>query len=249
VQPVFAQNVNFIQVTDVHLTKDNAHYLKDFVDEINQKYTNLDFVVFTGDNIDKANQSDLDLFLNIIKNLKFKTYVTVGNHDLFQNKNMTGNYYMTRVRNILGNYHPAKTNYVFRQGNLVFIVMNGVKEIIPGPNGYFKEDELIWLDGQLTKYRDKKVVILQHFPLLGTKSQSANLYKREEYLKVLNKHNNVVTVISGHYHYNKEEKINEVYHIITQKFSDNTYYKLISIDDEDRFIYTTLIDKSDIFTD
>lgn len=29
--------------------------------------------------------------------------------------------------------------------------MNGVKEIIPGPNGYYRESELQWLDKMLSK--------------------------------------------------------------------------------------------------
>lgn len=50
-----AQNVKFIQVTDVHLTQVNKSRLETFVSNINQKYSNkgIDFVVFTGDNIDK----------------------------------------------------------------------------------------------------------------------------------------------------------------------------------------------------
>ena len=183
-----------------------------------------------------------------------KVFVTVGNHDLLLSREMTADYYMKRTRKILGNYHPSSANYIFKKGNLVFIAMNGVKEVIPGPNGYYKESEIIWLDRQLTKFKNKKVVILQHFPLLDTNSskgdsKSAGLYKKESYFNVLNKHNNVIAVVSGHYHNNREEKINNVYHIVTEKFSDNTYYKIISINDEDGFIYTTLVDKSSICAD
>ena len=166
-----------------------------------------------------------------------KVFVTVGNHDLLLSREMTADYYMKRTRKILGNYHPSSANYIFKKGNLVFIAMNGVKEVIPGPNGYYKESEILWLDRQLTKFKNKKVVILQHFPLLDTNSKSAGLYKKESYFNVLN------------YHNNREEKINNVYHIVTEKFRDNTYYKIISINDEDGFIYTTLVDKSSICAD
>ena len=247
--PVYAKNINFIHVTDVHLTQANAHYLKEFTNEINNKYQDFDFVVFTGDNINRADRNDLDSFLNIIKDINLKVFVTVGNHDLLLSRDMTADYYMQRTRKILGKYHPSSANYIFKKGNLVFIAMNGVKEVIPGPNGYYKESEIIWLDRQLTKFKNKKVVILQHFPLLDTNSRSAGLYKKESYFNVLNKHNNVIAVVSGHYHNNREEKINNVYHIVTEKFSDNTYYKIISINDEDGFIYTTLVDKSSICAD
>lgn len=43
--PGYAKSVKFIQVTDVHLSQDNAKSLEDFVNDINSKYTDLDFVV------------------------------------------------------------------------------------------------------------------------------------------------------------------------------------------------------------
>ena len=67
-----AENVKFIQATDVHLTKNNTLYLEDFVNEINKNYNDLDFVIFTGDNIDKPKIEDLQTFLGIIKKLKVK---------------------------------------------------------------------------------------------------------------------------------------------------------------------------------
>lgn len=246
----YAKDVKFIQVTDVHLTKDNAKYLQDFVDDLNsQQHNDLDFIVFTGDNIDKADKNDFDIFLSIISKLKTKTYITTGNHDLAKNKEMTSLYYMKRAKKVLGKYHPSTANYVFKKDNIVFIAMNGVKEVIPGPNGYYKEPELIWLDKQLTKYKNNKVVILQHFPLLDTKPKSATLHKKELYLDVLNKHDNVLAIVSGHYHCNREEKIGNVYNIITPKFNNNTCYKLITIDENENFVYTNLIDKNEKWDD
>lgn len=238
-----AKDLQFIQVTDVHLTQQNAKYLKDFVQEINSKYTDIDFVVFTGDNIDKANPEDLLLFLKIIKHLNARPYVLVGNHDLFKYKNLTKDTYMSMVRKELGYYHSDKANYVIKKGNIVFVSMNGVKQIIPDPYGYFREDELEWLDKTLTKYKNKKVVILQHFPLIDSKSTNHNLYKKEEYERILSKHNNVISIISGHYHKNIEQRDGNIYHIVTKNFANNTCYKLIEID-KDNMIYTYLIDKS-----
>lgn len=241
--PVYAGKVKFIQVTDVHLTQNNYQYLKDFADEINTKYSDIEFVVFTGDNIDKPEENDLNLFLEIIKNLKVKTYILPGNHGLSKTKNLTSEKYMQLVRKKLGAYHSSKTNYVFKKEDIVFITMNGVNEIIPGPNGYYKERELLWLDKMLTKYAGRKAVILQHFPLLDTAVKSHSLYKKDMYLEILEKHSNVIAVISGHYHQNREEFYDNIYHIITKNFSNNGYYKIIEIDDG--FVYTYLIDNKD----
>lgn len=75
-----AQNVKFIQVTDVHLTQANKSRLETFVNDINQKYSNkdIDFVVFTGDNMDKARIDDLDLFLHTIKKTEFQNLYHFG---------------------------------------------------------------------------------------------------------------------------------------------------------------------------
>lgn len=189
----YANDVNFIQVTDVHFTKSKTEYLKQFVDEINDsQLKKVDFIVFTGDNLDKANPQDLFLFLDIIKELKPKTYVLPGNHDLYSSRNMTKNNYMYLVKKKLGIYHSNKPNYVIKKGDLVFVTMNGVKQVIPGPNGYYKNEELMWLDKTLTKYANKRVVIFQHFPLLATNVRSHKLYRKEDYEQVLKKHNNVI---------------------------------------------------------
>lgn len=243
--PCLAKNPKFIQVTDVHLTQNNADYLKQFVDNANQNFKNLDFIVFTGDNIDKANPEDLKLFLKIIKNLKVKPYVLVGNHDLFKSHNLSKEKYMHLVRKELGFYHSNKPNYVFKKKDIVFIAMNGVKEVIPGSNGYYREDELFWLDKMLTRYSNKKVVILQHFPLLDTKAKNHSLYRKEDYEDVLKRHSNVISIVSGHYHENIEQKDGGIYHIVTNRFSNNTYYKLIEIDSDNDMIYTFLIDNSE----
>lgn len=237
----FAHMIKFIQVTDIHLTQENKKYLDEFVAEINEKYPDLDFVVFTGDNIDKANVNDLETFLNSIKKIKTKKYVLIGNHDVFKNQGLDKKLYMKLVRKELGRYHSDKPNYVFKIKDVIFIAMDGTKEIIPGQGGYYKDYELQWLDKQLDKYKNKKVVILQHFPLLETNSRVHKLYKRENYMEVLNKHNNVIAIISGHYHENREEFQNNVYNIITKKFLNNNYYKIIEIDSEVPMVYTRLI--------
>ena len=171
--------IKFIQVTDIHLTQNNKKYLDEFVSEINSKYNDLDFVVFTGDNIDKANVKDLETFLQSVKKLKVKKYILIGNHDVFKSQGLDKNLYMKLVRKEIGRYHSDKTNYTFKVKDVVFIVMDGVKEVIPGQGGYYKDEELQWLDKQLYKYKNNKVVLLQHFPLLDTQSRVHHLYKKE----------------------------------------------------------------------
>lgn len=244
-QCVYAENLKFVQVTDVHLTQDNKQYLKDFVNDINNQYTDLDFVIFTGDNIDRANIEDLNTFLDIIKGLKFKKYIILGNHDVFKSQHLYKKLYMKLAKQKLGSYHNNKPNYVFKDKDVVFITMDGVKEVMPGANGYYREDELTWLDNQLTKYKNNKVVIFQHFPLIDSNIKSHKLYRKEDYLEVLKKHDNVIAIVSGHYHQNIEEMQNGIYNIVTSKFDNNKNYKIIEIDSEVPMVYTQLITKNE----
>lgn len=239
----YSKTVKFIQVTDAHISQRNAKYLLQFTKDI-KDYKDIDFVVFTGDNIDRAEIDDLRLFLTIAKKIKKRTYLLIGNHDVVKSGGLDKKYYMKLVRHFMGFYHSSKPHYVFQKNGIVFIVLDGTKEHFPGPNGYFKAQELIWLDKMLTKYEDKKVVILQHYPLIDTKSKSHNTYKKEEYFEVLKKHKNVMAIISGHFHKNFEVKQDGIWHISTYNFRANEYYKIIEIDTDNNEVYTSLIQNS-----
>ena len=77
-----------------------------------------------------------------------------------------------RERNIL--YPQRSANYEFKRNDLVFLIVDGAKEVIPGSIGYYREDTLKWLDETLEKNQKKSVVIFQHFPVVypdGVESQ------------------------------------------------------------------------------
>ena len=236
--PIYAQKVRFVQLTDVHSSPERLDNLKGFVKDINLR-NDIDFVVFTGDNIDKARLTNLKAFLKVIKDIKIPVYVTMGNHDVYKQE-LSKEVYMKTVKKYLGRYHSDKGNYVFKKHGYIFVVMDGVKEVIPGPGGYYKQEELDWLDDVLTKNADNKVIILQHFPLLDYRVKEHMTYKRDNYLNLLKKHNNVLAIISGHYHQNREVYNDEkVYNIVSTPFFMNSTYKIIEVEND--FIYTYLI--------
>jgi hypothetical protein len=111
-------------------------------------------------------------------------------------------------------YKPSKPNYVFKRGEFAFIVLDGAKETIPGTGGYYRPATLAWLDKQLSKNKRKKVILLQHFPILPPKDDKTHsVYQVEKFYDVLKKHDNVIAIVSGHYHVNKEKMENGIYHI------------------------------------
>ena len=228
-----AKDIKFVQVTDVHYTKEISYSqeaLEGAVKEIN-KLENVAFVVFTGDNIGSPSKENLVGFVRTVNKLDVPYYLVIGNHDVYKSGGMSKANYIDIVKanNIL--YKPSKPNYVFKKDGFVFIVVDGAKEVIPGSIGYYRESTLEWLDKQLKKYKKNPVVILQHYPLVEPKEhKSHRTYHPEKYFELLEKHRNVIAIISGHYHVNGEKMQDGIYHISTPAlYNPPNYYKVIDI--------------------
>lgn len=246
-----AENIKFVQVADVHLSTESDYsqkVLKNAVEDINNQ-PNVEFVIFTGDNINNPTPENLRCFVKIVRKLKVPYYIALGNHDVYKSKNMSKvRYYeILRERNI---FYPQRTpNYKFKKKNFVFLVVDGAKEVIPGSIGYYREDTLAWLDKMLTKYKRKDVVILQHFPIEYPEGVESSLkthktYKVENYNEILEKHKNVLAVVTGHFHTNSETMKDGIYHISTPSLIGLPQsYKIIDIittRDFSPIIYTQL---------
>jgi hypothetical protein len=101
----------------------------------------------------------------------------------------------------------------------------------------------------LTKNSKRPVVIFQHFPVeypadaVKTR-KSHETYKVEDYREILQRHKNVLAVISGHFHVNSETMKDGIYHISTPSLlTMPNSYKIIDIVTTKEFspiIYTQL---------
>lgn len=248
-QCTFAKDLKFVQITDSHFSGvgDGGHsknVLEKTVNDINS-IPSIDFVVFTGDNIDTANSDDLIRFLKIANHLKYPYYVVIGNHEVFKSQNLDKKEYMKLVRKYSKNCRPKSANYVFKKKGVVFLVVDGAKEVIPGPAGYYKKDTLKWLDKKLTKYKNKDVIILQHFPIVPPYyNRTHTTYEVDKYEDVLKKHSNIKAIFSGHYHANGETMQNGIYHVSTPSLLvPPNNYKVIDVSiksKKDFQIYTQL---------
>jgi len=247
----FAENIKFIQVTDAHLDADlefSQKVLKAAVEDIN-KQQDVSFVVFTGDNINTADENELRSFVKIVNKLNVPYYVVLGNHDVYKTKNMSKIQYFEILREGNPFKRQRTPNYKFTKKGFVFLTVDGAKEIIPGPTGYYRKDTLEWVDKQLSKNRKKPVIIFQHFPVeypitSGGRFKTHKTYKVENYQDILSKHDNVLAILSGHFHVNGETMKNGVYHISTPSLLAVPHsYKIVDIvttKDFSPIIYTRL---------
>lgn len=246
-----ADNIKFIQVSDAHLSSNSEfsqRVLKAAVEDIN-KQENISFVVFTGDNINNPDENNLREFIKIVERLNVPYYLVLGNHDVYKAKGLSKVKYfeITRENNPLKRQNSA--NYKFTKGNFLFLTVDGAKEIIPGSIGYYRKDTLNWVDKMLRKNSKKSAIIFQHFPVeypegVENKLKTHRTYKVEEYQQLLDKHDNVLAILSGHFHINGEIMKNGVYHISTPSLITIPYsYKIIDIvttSDFSPIIYTQL---------
>ena len=243
----FANVIKFVQVTDAHYTNNNE-YRQEALDKAVQsinKEDGISFVIFTGDNIDSPKPEYLADFVKSVNKLKVPYYLVIGNHDVYKNGGLSKKTYLEIVRDNHFGYPVRKPSYVFKKNGFVFVVVDGAKEFIPGSNGYYKADTLTWLDKTLKKYKNSPVIIFQHFPLVEPKvNRSHEVYQKQEYLELLDRHDNVVSVVSGHFHVNGENMRNGVYHISTPTLlNEPNYYKVISVSTTKDFapmVYTEL---------
>ena len=166
---------------------------------------------------------NLEGFLSVVKKLNKPYYLVLGNKDVSKLNNLDKKTYISMVRKV--NRNQGRTpNYVFKRNDIVYIVVDGTKEVIPGINGVYN-----------------KVVILQHFPLANKPSNDLYYtYNTLPYLQMLSKHNNVIAIVSGHYHKNDEVMYNGVYHI-TSPQSSNGVYKIIEIDVDNGYEVFTIL--------
>ena len=225
-----AKDMRFVQVSDVRFNSadDENNQLERVINDIN-KQDGVEFVIFTGDSINKPDKKDLEGFLSEAKKLKAPFYIVIGDKDVNKHKDMSKKEFISIVKKQVRKYKPQTPDYVFEYNDFIFITVDGSKDIIPGTNGFYKESVLSWLEEQLNLYSDKNVIIFQHFPLIPPSNREAYYtFKPEKYLELLSRHKNVKAVISGHFGANSEKTVNGIVHISTAGLP---YYRIIDIMD------------------
>lgn len=232
---VNAAQLRFAQVSDVNYGENNE-FTKQLLDwnirSINLKKPQ--FTVFLGNNIEKSREENIEGFLDKVKELKKPYYVVVGNKDSYKISGIERSEFWSIV-NKNSKYNKSKKSYYTFSPNSDFlcVVMDGAVPFSHSAHGIYNEEQVKWLDNILTKNKNKKVIIFQHFPIVepAEKYDLRTLYK-DKYEEVLKKHNNIVMISSGHYNTAKtyiDEK--GVYHISTPALNKSDYvYDIVTID-------------------
>ena len=207
-----ASSLKFVQVSDVHflqagsnttfkMTAESPKLLDDAVQQINET-PNVNFVMFTGDLIDKPFEKELNAVLPHIEKLNAPWYFAFGNHDRCVGGFLTKELYL----DILGSHNENMQgrdryySFVPRKGYKVIVLDTIISERLTS-QGYVGKEQLAWLDEELSDAKNDTVLILMHVPIIEPfPSESHRLQNAGEVQAVIEKYKNPIAVFSGHYH-------------------------------------------------
>lgn len=205
-------SLKFAQVSDVHFYtgENNTTYkmiaespklLDDAIAQINET-PNVSFVMFTGDQIDKPFEKELNAFLPHLEKLNAPWYFAFGNHDTMYGGYLTPSLYMQLVNKYNKNYKFEKTYYSFvpQKGYKAIVLDTIIRDKLTS-NGRIGEQQLAWLDQELASSTKDTILIFMHVPLLEPYvSPNHRLLDADKMEEILNKYKNPIAVFQGHYH-------------------------------------------------
>ena len=211
-QSYSASSLKFAQVSDVHfstgtanttykLTGESSKLLDDAIAQINE-IPNINFVMFTGDQIDKSFEKELSAFLPHAEKLTYPWYIAFGNHDTCIGGYLTPAVYLSLVREHNKNFTYTTPYYSFvpQKGYKVIVLDTIIRDRITA-TGEIGEEQLVWLDEQIKNSPKDTILIFMHVPILEPyNSPSHRLLNADAVETILRKYKNPIAVFQGHYH-------------------------------------------------
>lgn len=218
-------NLRFVQVSDVHFAKNGANttfkmieespkLLDDAIEQTNN-INDVDFVMFSGDLLDKSYVDELNAVLSHVKQLNCPWYFAFGNHDTCVGCHLTKQLYL----NILS---QNNSNFIFNLPYYSFVPKKGFKVIVLDSiidtkitsNGFIDEKQLNWLDNELKNSQKDVVLIFLHMPIIEPYPSSDHQLKNSIQVKnIIEKYKNPIGVFSGHYHATRIFQVGNVLYI------------------------------------
>lgn len=207
-----ASGLRFVQISDTHYMQDapnttfkmiaeSPKLLDDVIEQVNET-PNVDFVMFTGDLIDKPFEKELTSVLGHLKNLHAPWYFAFGNHDVCVGGYLTKKLYFKILRENNPNFTAEKPYYSFspKKGYKVIVLDSTIDSEITS-QGNIYDEELTWLDEELSASEKDIVLIFMHAPLNEPfSSPNHKIRNAAQVIATIEKYKNPIAVFTGHYH-------------------------------------------------
>lgn len=240
-----ASGLKFVQLSDTHFLQDapnttfkmiaeSPKLLEDAIDQVNA-IPNVDFVMFTGDLIDKPFEKELHAVLPYLKELNPDWYFSFGNHDPCVGGYLTKKVYFDILKEANPNLKSDKPYYSFvpKEGYKV-IVLDSIIDTEITAQGYIYPEQLQWLDKELNASENDIVLIFMHVPLVEPfNSPNHRMRNGDAVRAMIEKHKNPIGVFTGHYHAAKiTQKDNVLYVSSPSLVSYPNAFRLVSISEK-----------------
>ena len=208
-------NLRVAQVSDAHFSsfEENTSYkflkkspelLDDVIFQINTSGP-YDFVMFTGDLVNKPKVSELEKFFSHANNLVYPWYAIDGNHDISIDGPLTKRKFLETLAANNDNMQQENIYYAFtpKKGFRV-ICLDSIIDYKLTSNGEISNEEFMWLTQELEKHVKDTVIVCSHVPIIEPFSSPNHKMQNEyEVRKLLKTHKNPLIVLQGHYHTTK----------------------------------------------
>ena len=208
-------NLRVAQVSDAHFSsfEENTSYkflkkspelLDDVIFQINTSGP-YDFVMFTGDLVNKPKVSELEKFISHANNLVYPWYAIDGNHDISIDGPLTKRKFLETLAASNDNMQQENIYYAFtpKKGFRV-ICLDSIIDYKLTSNGEISNEEFMWLTQELEKHAKDTIIVCSHVPIIEPFSSPNHKMQNEyEVRKLLKTHKNPLIVLQGHYHTTK----------------------------------------------
>lgn len=222
-----ATSLKFAQVSDVHFLENGSNttfkmigesprLLDDAIEQINEQ-NDLDFVMFTGDLIDKSFEKELRAVLPHVQKLNTPWYFAFGNHDRCVGGYLTTDVYLKMLNEVNKNYKFKKAYYSFEpKKSYKVIVLDDIITNEITSNGFIDDAQLKWLKNELDKSKNDTVLIFMHVPLIEPfASPNHKLRNASQVISLIESYKNPIGVFQGHYHATKVTQHDNVLYVST----------------------------------
>jgi len=220
-------NLRFAQVSDVHFStfeentsykflKKSSELLDDVVLQLNTSGP-YDFVMFTGDLVNKPNESELVKMLSHASKIMYPWYAINGNHDIAIDGPLTKEKFC-KILNSHNKYMSTEKlywAYTPKKGYRV-ICLDSIIDYKLTSNGEISQEQLKWLRKELESHKKDVVILCTHVPIDEPYSSSNHKMNNEQEIKeLLENFTNPIVVLQGHYHCVKAKQKDNIVYITT----------------------------------
>lgn len=220
-------NLRFVHVSDSHFSsfEENTSYkflkkspelLEDTIFQINTSGP-YDFVIFTGDLVNKPLKTELVKFLGIASKISCPWYVLNGNHDIAFEAPLSKQEFCRLVNSHNKHMHIDKNHYAFtpKKGFRV-ICLDSIIDSRLTSNGEISLEQLNWLKEELDDHKKDVIILSTHVPIEEPYSSSSHKMLNDvEVKKLLENYSNPIIVLQGHYHCTKACQRDNIIYVST----------------------------------